>query len=74
MFLHFASCLIPKKGQFSVAPTFLDPLASSSQWFYFAVVVSPVGKRPVLVTHCNAGATPMLYLEGEPLLSAVLFN
>jgi hypothetical protein len=50
MFLYFASYFMVKKGQFSGAPTFLDPVASSSQWFYFAVVVSPVGKRPVLVT------------------------
>lgn len=50
MFLYCASCLMPKKGQFSGAPTFLDLLASSSHWFYFAVFVSPVGKRPLLVT------------------------
>jgi len=39
-----------KEGSVFWAPTFLDLFASSSQWFYCAVSVSPVGERPVLVT------------------------
>jgi hypothetical protein len=62
-----------KRGQFSGAPTFLDPFASSSEWFYFAVVMSPVGKRPALVTQ-QCGRDSSVIFRGEPLLSAVLFN
>jgi hypothetical protein len=48
------------KGQFSGAPTFLVPLALSSQWFHSAVV-SPVGKEPVLVTHTEMRALLQSY-------------
>jgi len=71
MCLYCASCLMPKKGQFSVAPTFLDLFASHHSGF-IVLSLCHLLERGQCLSHSNAGATPVLYLEGSLCICSIV--